>query len=113
MASKKNKKLDRAALGQVAKVFSLFSEPLRLALIQELKDGEKSVNALVKSLDVSQAHVSRQLTILSEGKLLTRERRGNQVFYSISEPMVYQLCEIVCGKLNHDVKAAAETLFSL
>src|SRR5689334_250334 len=104
MASKKIHKLDRAALERVAKVFTLFSEPLRLALIQELKEGEKSVNTLVETLSVSQAHVSRQLTILFDGALLARKRRGNQVFYSISEQMVYEICDIVCRKINRDAK---------
>jgi ArsR family transcriptional regulator len=107
MASKKITKLDRAALERVAKVFALFSEPLRLALIQELKTGEKSVNTLVKTLAASQAHVSRQLTILFDGGLLSRERRGNQVFYSIGEKMVFEMCDLVCGKINRDAEAAA------
>ena len=113
MASKKTQKLDRPALERVARVFTLFSEPLRLALIQELKEGECSVNGLVETLTVSQAHVSRQLSILFDGGLLRRERRGTQVFYSIADEMVFEMCELVCGKLNRDAKTAASVACAL
>ena len=52
-------------------------------------------------------HVSRQLSILFDGGLLTRERRGTQVFYSISDQIVFEMCELVCGKLNRDARSIA------
>jgi DNA-binding transcriptional ArsR family regulator len=110
MASKRSQKLSPEALQRVARMFTLFSEPMRLALLQELKDGAQSVNALVEMLGVSQAHVSRQLSILCDGGLLTREKRGAQVFYSIADPIVFDLCEQVCGKIARDAKANAAVL---
>lgn len=110
MASKKSQKLSPEALQRVARMFTLFSEPMRLALLQELKDGAQSVNALVAALGVSQAHVSRQLGILSDGGLLAREKRGAQVFYSIADPVVFVLCEQVCEKIARDAKASAAML---
>jgi DNA-binding transcriptional ArsR family regulator len=83
---------------------------MRLALLQELQPGAQSVNTLVAALGVSQAHVSRQLSILCEGGLLAREKRGAQVFYSISDPIVFDLCEQVCSKIARDAKAGAELL---
>jgi len=34
---------------------------------------------------------------------LSRERRGAQVFYAISEPLVMDICEAACRKLNREV----------
>jgi DNA-binding transcriptional ArsR family regulator len=110
MASKKFPKLSPEAIQRVARMFTLFAEPMRLGLLQELKDGPLSVNALVEALGVSQAHVSRQLGILRDGGLLTREKRGAQVFYSIADPMVFDLCEQVCGKIARDAKAGVALL---
>lgn len=105
------KKLSPEALQRVATMFSLFSEPVRLAILQELQLGERCVNDLVRLLGLSQAHVSRQLSILRDGGLLARERKGTQVFYSIADPIVFTLCEEVCGKLARDAKAGAEVKF--
>lgn len=107
----KSKKLSPEALTRVAAMFSLFSEPVRLAILQELQQGERCVNDLVALLGLSQAHVSRQLSILHDGGLLARERKGTQVIYSIADPIVYTLCDEVCGKLSRDAKAEAAVKF--
>jgi DNA-binding transcriptional ArsR family regulator len=110
---KKAKKLSPAALERVAAMFALFSEPARLAILQELQQGRLCVNDLVRILRLSQAHVSRQLGILHAGGLLARERKGAQVFYSIADPIVFTLCEKVCGKLARHSKAEAALNFGV
>ena len=107
----KSKKLSPEALVRVAAMFTLFSEPVRLAILQELQQGDRCVNDLVALLGLSQAHVSRQLSILHDGGLLSRERKGTQVIYSIADPIVFTLCEEVCGKLARDAKAEAALKF--
>lgn len=92
-------------------MFVLFSEPARLAILQELQQGERCVNDLVRILGISQAHVSRQLSILHDGGLLARKRKGTQAFYSIADPIVFTLCEEVCSKLARDAKAEAAVRF--
>lgn len=105
------KKLDRAAIEKVADVFRVFSEPTRLQILQELKAGSCSVNELVEALDTSQANVSKQLRLLYESGVLTKEKCGTQVFYSIEDDIVFPLCELVCDKLNRDA-AAQKPVFS-
>ncbi|QTN33504.1 winged helix-turn-helix transcriptional regulator [Akkermansiaceae bacterium] len=97
-------KLDLSDLGRVASFFRAFSEPTRLALLQELKDGERSVGELVEALHVTQANISRQLRVLHEAGLLSREKRGTGVFYEICEPIVLELCKLACEKLNREPK---------
>lgn len=95
------------ALRAVAGVFKVLSEPSRLALLQELKAGPRSVGELVEALGMTQANVSIQLRILREARMLAREKRGNQVIYSLDEKMIAPLCELVCGKLARDAKAGS------
>lgn len=95
-------KLDLSDLDRVASFFRAFSEPTRLALLQELKDGSRSVGELVEALHVTQANVSKQLRILREAGLLSREKRGTSVVYEICEPLVLDLCKIACDKLNSE-----------
>jgi DNA-binding transcriptional ArsR family regulator len=96
--------LSTAQLDAVARLFRVLAEPTRLAILQELRRDPRSVNELVESLGAKQANVSKQLGILFDAGLLDRERSGNCVVYSIREPAIFELCEIVCGKLKRDAE---------
>lgn len=101
-------KLDLQQLERVATLFRAFAEATRLAIIQELKVGELSVSEIVNCLTTSQANVSKQLKLLHDTGLINRRKVGTQVLYSIADPMVFELCEIACEKLNRDaIKPAA------
>jgi len=101
-------KLNSQQLERVANLFRAFSEGTRLAIVQELKSGELSVSEMVERMSTSQANVSKQLKLLHEAGLVSRRKVGNQVFYQIADPMVLELCALVCGKLNRDaLKSAA------
>jgi DNA-binding transcriptional ArsR family regulator len=93
-------KLDLSDLERVANLFRVFAEATRLALLQELKDGPKSVGELVDALPTTQANVSKQLKMLHDAGLVTRTKQGTSVIYEICEPIVFELCKIACDKLN-------------
>ena len=97
------------ALDQIARRFAVLSEPMRLRLIHALFDGEKPVNALVEASKGTQANVSRHLQHLATAGILQRRKEGLQVFYSIADHSIYDLCELVCGSLEkeHSKRARA------
>jgi DNA-binding transcriptional ArsR family regulator len=99
--------LPREQLEAVAAMFAVLAEPTRLALLQALRDGDRPVGDLVVELDARQANVSKQLGILHAAGLVVRERHGNEVHYSIRDPIIFELCELVCGKLRRDAERQA------
>ena len=105
--------LDRQSLEKIASFFKVFAEPTRLAILQMLRQGPASVNDIVASLSTSQANISKQLKTLYEADLLLREQRGTQVFYSISEPLVFDLCELVCSKLKRRARADSAVVYEI
>ncbi len=106
---KKPRKLTEDALDQISRRFAALAEPMRLKLIHALFDGEKSVNTLVELSGGTQANVSRHLQHLANSGVLLRRKEGLQVFYSIGDPSIFDLCELVCGSLEkqHASRAAA------
>ncbi|MGY8689399.1 MAG: ArsR/SmtB family transcription factor, partial [Verrucomicrobiales bacterium] len=62
--------LSREALERVADLFRVFSEATRLAILQSLMSGTKSVNELVEELSATQANISKQLRVLYDAKIL-------------------------------------------
>ena len=104
-------KLDTQQLERVATIFRAFSESTRLAILQELKGGEISVSEIVARLTTSQANVSKQLKLLHDAGLVSRRKQGTQVLYEIADPMVLELCTLVCEKLNRDAVKPARLKF--
>ncbi len=95
------------ALELVARRFAVLAEPMRLRLIQELFDGEKSVTGLVAATGGTQANVSRHLQRLLAAQVLARRKQGLQVFYTIADPSIPKLCELMCGSLERSLKRQA------
>jgi DNA-binding transcriptional ArsR family regulator len=104
-------KLDAQQLERVANLFRAFAESTRLAIIQEQKVGELSVSDIVDRLTTSQANISKQLKLLHDAGLVARRKQGAQVLYKIADPMVFELCGIVCDKLNRDALKPVELRF--
>ncbi|MFT3780429.1 MAG: metalloregulator ArsR/SmtB family transcription factor [Nibricoccus sp.] len=111
--SKKIRPMTDEALALIARRFAVLSEPMRLRLLHALFDGERPVNALVEATGGTQANVSRHLQTLADAGLLSRRKEGLQVFYSIADPSVFPLCELVCGSLEKQHSAKAEIFGNL
>lgn len=88
------------ALEGVSRIFKALCEPLRLRILQELHDTEKSVSQLGAVIETSQPNLSKHLKILTDAQILRRRQAGTLVYYSISDPMVHELCETVCRGLQ-------------
>lgn len=105
--------LNQDQLRAVARLFDLLAEPTRLDILQNLKKKPLSVGEIVNATNAKQANISKQLGILHDAGLLRRERRGNLVFYSIDDPMIFDLCALVCGKLRKDAESRLAAVRSL
>jgi DNA-binding transcriptional ArsR family regulator len=82
-------------LAQVAALFKMLGEPMRLRILQAVCKSPLSVGDIVELTRSTQANVSKHLALLTAAGILLRERSGQRVFYSIREPLVMRLCETV------------------
>lgn len=87
----------------VAQRFRVLGEPMRIRLLDRLRDGAATVGELQEALDASQQNVSKHLGVLHAAGMVSRTRRGNHVAYAISDPSVFELCEQVCGSVRRRV----------
>ncbi len=94
----------------VAQRFRLIGEPMRIRLLDRLRDGEASVGELAEVLGSSQQNVSKHLGALHQAGIVGRRKEGNRVVYEIADPSVFALCEIVCGGLQQQVSELAQIL---
>ncbi|MBX3470376.1 MAG: winged helix-turn-helix transcriptional regulator [Planctomycetes bacterium] len=107
MAGKKKQKapLSREALELVAQRFKALADPTRLALLQALFEGERTVQELCEATGTNQANASKHLALLTDQGLLARRKDGLFVRYRIDDPTVHALCELVCGSLARRFEA--------
>jgi DNA-binding transcriptional ArsR family regulator len=92
-------------LETMAAKFRLIGEPTRLAILHALMDGaEKNVGQVVAETGRAEVNVSRHLKQLAKGKMLARRKAGLQVFYRLTDPVIEQVCRLVCRSLANEAK---------
>ena len=99
--------MSAAQLAAISRLFAVLSEPSRLVLLQALHGGPRTVSQLVRACAMKQANVSKHLGVLHDHRLVKRQREGISVRYEIADPMIFSLCNLVCGKMERDTKCAA------
>jgi DNA-binding transcriptional ArsR family regulator len=87
----------------IAGRFRVLGEPMRIKLLDRLREGEATVGELQEALGASQQNVSKHLGILHGAGMVTRTKRGTRVLYAISDPSVFELCEQVCGGVRRQI----------
>jgi DNA-binding transcriptional ArsR family regulator len=97
-------------LEMVATRFKVLGESTRLRILNELRGGPRMVADLVKALATSQANVSKHLAVLRRNHLVERRKEGVRSFYSIAEPEVFNLCELVCDSLERELEDRRQAL---
>ena len=87
----------------IAQRFRVLGEPMRIKLLDRLRDGEATVGELQEALDASQQNVSKHLGVLLQAGMVSRSKRGTSAYYGISDERVFALCELVCGGLRRQL----------
>ncbi len=87
----------------VAQRFRVLGEPMRIRLLDRLREGPATVGELQQQLGVSQQNVSKHLLILHNARMVTRTKDGNHSRYAISDPSVFELCDQVCGSVRRQL----------
>ena len=88
------------AVELVAARFRILGEPIRIQILQALQAGERNVSELVADVGSTQPNISKHLRILQDARFVARRQNGNNVYYSIADPTVFDLCDAVCGSLG-------------
>ena len=92
----------------IARRFRVIGEPMRIRLLDWLRNGEATVSELTEALSASQQNVSKHLSVLAEIGIVGRRKDGNRVYYAVADQGVYALCESVCGGLEQQLDALHE-----
>jgi DNA-binding transcriptional ArsR family regulator len=94
----------------VAQRFRVLGEPMRIKLLDRLREGPATVTELQEALGASQQNVSKHLGILHAAGMVSRTKEGNSTNYAISDPSVFELCDQVCGGVRRQLQELEQIL---
>ena len=94
----------------IAARFKVIGEPMRIRLLDQLREGPLGVQQLADVLGATQQNVSKHLGVLHSEGVVTRRRAGARVLYAISDDSVFEICETVCGGLRRQAAELDELL---
>ncbi len=87
----------------IAERFRVLGEPMRIRLLDVLREAPATVHELEQATGASQQNVSKHLGLLLRSGLVSRRKEGNFSLYAIADEGVFELCEHVCGGLRRQL----------
>ncbi len=78
-----------------AEICKVLGHSIRIALIDQLRDGEMSAGDLARLLNISYANLSQHLAIMRQNGIVEARREGSHIYYRISSPKVVRACRLM------------------
>ncbi|CDN13462.1 MAG: helix-turn-helix transcriptional regulator [Richelia sp.] len=95
-------------LAPVAEYFKVLSEVSRLQILRCLQTGPLNVTKIGEATGLGQANLSKHLKVLTQVGLVSRQPQGVSVYYSICDPIVFDVCELVCNRISIQIQKRAQ-----
>jgi ArsR family transcriptional regulator len=93
-----------------ADIFQALAHPTRIAIVEELRDGELSAGAIIDRIGLEQANASQHFAVLRARNILTSRKDGNQVFYAVRDPLLNEILETMRKYFVKHIEEAMSTL---
>lgn len=96
-----------------AEFFKALAHPLRIKILNALRDGEVGVNELSSRLGVEQSTLSQQLAVLRKSSIVEGRKEAQSVFYSVRDPAIFQLLDEAKKVFNNQLVDVRDLLSQL
>jgi ArsR family transcriptional regulator len=94
-----------------AGVFQALAHPTRIAIVELLRDEQEvPVSRILERLGLEQANVSQHLSVLRSKQIVVGRKEGNQVFYSLRDPVIEQMLALMRQYFQSHLNEALEML---
>lgn len=94
-----------------AGVFQALGHPTRIAIVELLRDeGEVPVTRIYEQLGIEQANASQHLAVLRSKQIVEGRKEGNQVFYSLRDPILGKVLNLMRQYFQAHLNEALEML---
>jgi ArsR family transcriptional regulator len=87
-----------------AQVCSGLSDPTRILILYKVAENPINVSDLAATLEIPQPTVSRHLKVLKERRMVTRQREGKSVYYSLTDKRIIQALDLLRAVLANSLE---------
>lgn len=77
-----------------AEFFKALGHPVRVRVLELLREGEKPVSELIPKVGIEASHLSQQLGLMRRANLIQSRKVGSSVYYSVGEPLIFDLLDV-------------------
>lgn len=99
---------DERMLVQVGERFKALGEPARLRILDALRRKDLTVGELVETTGLNQANASKHLQLLHRLGFVVRWKDGLFVYYRLADEDVFQLCDVMCGRIARPLRSVSQ-----
>jgi len=93
-----------------ARVFNTLAHPLRLKILEKLREGACCVCKIISYVKGEQSNVSHHLAILKKAGIVRSEKKGLEVWYEVTDPKIFKLIDIVGDCIIQNLKRSRDIL---
>lgn len=93
-----------------AEFFKALANPVRIRILELLRDGDKYVHELQEHMGIDSAVVSQQLAVLRNKNIVAGMKEGTKVMYSVKDPLLFEMLDIAKRIFNNNLVDAIEML---
>ena len=88
-----------------AEICKVFSNPIRLEILNLLGNKERSVTELIQKTALSQANISQHLSIMKSNGIVTSDRKGKNVYYKLTNAKIIKAFDIIREVLSERLRS--------
>lgn len=86
-----------------ADFFKALAHPVRISILDALREGELSVNEISQRFGIEPANTSQQLAVLRNKNIVAVRKEGATVYYSVTDPTVFKLLDVAREIFNNQL----------
>jgi len=95
-----------------AELISAVAHPIRVAVVDLLKDGEVCVCEIAERIGAERSNTSRHLAVMLRAGVVKTRKEGLQVFYSLRTPCVVNFLNCACQAIEENLREQSQALNS-
>jgi ArsR family transcriptional regulator len=96
-----------------AEFFKTLGHPARIRILEVLREGERPVSELLPEVGIEASHLSQQLGLMRRANLIQVRKVGSNVYYSVGDPMLFELLEVAKRIITASLAESQELLEQL
>jgi DNA-binding transcriptional ArsR family regulator len=93
-----------------AEFFKALSHPLRISILDALREGELTVNEISQKFSVEPANASQQLAVLRNKNIVVARKEGANVYYSVTDRTIFKLLDVAREIFNNHLAGVQNIL---